>query len=358
MKNKFLLLVSVGFALFSMFFGSGNLVFPLQVGVESGGEVFAASLGVLITCVIFPLLGMFGIALYNGSVEAFFSLLGKRGTLLFSLVALGLMGPFGVLARCLTVIHGASVLLFPWLTLSATSFGICLVTYLLAVNKSRIVHVVGAWLTPFLLASIAAIVFFALHEASSQSMTSDALGAFKTGFFTGYQTMDLVAAFFFSGFVLAQLKSEGHTTSFFIKASCIAAGLLYSVYLALVTLGWLYAPLLANVPAQEMFGRVALASLGSFGAPLVAIAVVLACLTTAIALASLFAEFLNVKVFSRRLGEKRSLMATLVIAFFVSNLEFSGIANFLGPILEAAYPALIAVTLFNIYRAKSMRVVQ
>jgi len=75
MKKNSLLVVSVGFALFSMFFGSGNLVFPLQVGVESGGHYVLASLGVLLTCVIFPLLGMLGMMLYRGDVGAFFAFL-------------------------------------------------------------------------------------------------------------------------------------------------------------------------------------------------------------------------------------------------------------------------------------------
>lgn len=359
MKKELLVVVSTGFALFSMFFGSGNLVFPIGVGLESEGHYVIATFGVFWTCIIFPLLGMLGMTLYKGDIHEFFSCFGKKGAFLFSLLALSLMGPFGVLARCLTVIHGALLLIFPTASLPVTSFCMCIVLYFLAANKNRIVTVLGSILTPFLLLSIAAIVFFGLKDADvtfPESISSESFNAFKNGFFKGYQTMDLIASFFFSGFVIKHLyevnssKSEGGTAKLklFLKASVVGAALLYLVYFALVLLGWLYAPLLSNTPPQEMFGRIALESLGSFGAPCVCLAVIFACLTTAIALTSLFAEFLRTEVAHEKIGNPFSLLITLGIAFFVSTMEFSGIANFLGPILETMYPALITLTVINI----------
>lgn len=348
-----MVVLSTGFALFSMFFGSGNLIFPINVGVESEGHYIVASLGILATCVIFPLLGMIGMMLYKGNVEEFFSCFGKKGVLIFSFLALALMGPFGVLARCLTVIHGALLLLFPTSSLGMTSFFMCILIFLLTVNKNRIVTVLGSYLTPFLLLSIGAIVFFSLFEVSPVQYGGDkAFQAFTNGFFTGYQTMDLVASFFFSGFVIKHLYDlkcdEKKTLHLFLKSSVVGAFLLYLVYFALVLLGSLYAPHLESVAKEEMFGRVALYSLGNMGAPLVSLTVVFACLTTAIALTSMFAEFLKKEVTKDKLNHQASLLITLAIAFFVSNLEFSGIASFLGPILEAIYPALISLTIVNI----------
>lgn len=356
MKKEFLLIVSTGFALFSMFFGSGNLVFPLAVGVESKGHYVIASLGVLCTCVIFPLLGMLGMTLYKGDISVFFSCFGKKGSFLFSLIALSLMGPFGVLARCLTVIHGALLLIFPTISLAITSCFFCLVIYLLTVNKNKIVSILGTVLTPFLLVAIAVIIFFALNQTSlSQSANVESLEAFKTGFFKGYQTMDLIASFFFSGFVIKYLyqvstpnNDDESILKFFLKASLVGAALLYSVYFALVLLGWLYAPILSHTPPQEMLGKVAIESLGTMAAPCVGLVVILACLTTAIALTSLFADFLRNEVTQGKMGYRLSLITTLSIGFLVSNLQFSGIANFLAPILEAIYPALIILTLVNV----------
>lgn len=353
MNKELLVTLSTGFALFSMFFGSGNLVFPIRVGLESEGHYVLASLGVLCTCVLFPLLGMLGMTLYKGDTDKFFACFGKTGTFLFSLLALSLMGPFGVLARCLTVMHGALVLLFPALKLEVASMLLCIVIYFLTINKNKIVTLLGAYLTPFLLVAIALIVFFGLQHASlSVTLNDQYLPAFTNGFFTGYQTMDLVASFFFSGFVMqhlhrANLGKDSHVR-LFVKASLVGALLLYAVYFALVLLGWLYAPLLADTAPQELFGKIAFSALGTFAAPAVCLVVVLACLTTAIALTSLFADFLRRDVCKDAISNKLALGLTLGVAFAVSNLAFSGIANFLGPILETVYPALITLTVANI----------
>jgi LIVCS family branched-chain amino acid:cation transporter len=355
-KEKTLCVVSIGFALFSMFFGSGNLVFPIAVGQESEGHFITASLGVLSTCVIFPLLGMLGMTLYKGNIEEFFGCFGKKGIFLFSLLCLSLMGPFGVLARCLTVIHGALLMIFPSARLEFTSFLMCLILYFLTVNKNKIVTILGTILTPFLLLSIGAIVVFGLRQGNLvEPINNFGLEAFKNGFFKGYQTMDLVASFFFSGFVIKHLyQASGSETDkksrlmLFIKSSLVGAALLYVVYFSLVLLGWLYAPVLANSPPQEMFGRIAVEALGSMAGPCVGAAVIFACLTTSMALTSLFADFLRNEVSQEKISNKLALLITLAIAYFVSNLDFTGIASFLGPILETIYPALITLTIINI----------
>jgi len=355
MKKNWLV-VSTGFALFAMFFGSGNLVFPIAVGQESEGHFLMGSLGILLTGVLVPFLGVFGMMLYNGDLRSFFSCFGKTGTFWFSLFALSLMGPFGVLARCLTVMHGALQLLFNNLSLPMTSFILCAIIFGFTVNKSKIVSVLGNMLTPFLLVAIAVLAFFGLqHGVSSEMLNDGAFKAFTNGFFQGYQTMDLLAAFFFSTFVINYLKkafhdepNEGKSINVFLKASLVGGFILSSVYVALVMLGWSYSSVLVNQPPQAMLGMIAMEALGPFAAPVVCALIVLACLTTGIVLTSLFADFLRKEVSKEKLGNKQALLITLAIGFAISTLEFSGIAAFIGPILEATYPALIVLTIVNI----------
>lgn len=355
MKNKWLI-VSTGFALFSMFFGSGNLVFPITVGQESEGHYLLAALGILFTGVVVPFLGVLGMMLYKGDIYSFFNCFGKKGAFLFSFLALALMGPFGVFARCLTVAHGALLLLLPNASLPLTSLLMCIVIYFLTVNKNKIVTTLGTVLTPFLLLAIAMIAFFGLNQGTLPKITtSNGWNALKNGFFQGYQTMDLLAAFFFSQFVIKHLHSklssndgESSLLKHFYKSSLIGAGILSSVYFALVLLGWIYSPLLTHTPPQEMLGVIAIESLGTIAAPCVCLAVLFACLTTAIVLASLFADFLRSEVTKEKIGNKQALLISLGIGFIVSTFDFAGIARFLSPILEAVYPALIALTLVNI----------
>lgn len=355
MKHKGVV-VSTGFALFSMFFGSGNLVFPITVGQESEGHYWLAALGILFTGVVVPFLGVLGMLLYKGDIDSFFSCFRKRGTFLFSFLALALMGPFGVLARCLTVAHGALLLLFPTASLPVSSLLMCLVIYFMAVNKNKIVTTLGSVLTPFLLLAIGVIALFGLTKGvMPKAAPTQGWEALKNGFFQGYQTMDLLAAFFFSQFVIKHLQNrfagnhdEGSLLKHFCKSSLIGAGILSLVYCALVVLGWIYSPLLQGLPPQEMLGAIAIKSLGPIAAPCVCLAVLFACLTTAIVLASLFADFLRGQVFKEKLANKPALMVTLGIGFVVSTFDFAGISKFLGPVLEAVYPALIALTVVNI----------
>jgi branched-chain amino acid:cation transporter, LIVCS family len=351
MKKNWLV-VGTGFALFSMFFGSGNLVFPIAVGQLSEGKYLLAALGILLTGVIVPFLGVLGMMMHEGNISIFFRFLGKTGIFWFSFFALALMGPFGVFARCLTVVHGAVQLLAPNASLLVTSIVLCITVYLLTVNKTKIISILGIWLTPALLLSIGAIAFFGLKGGiPAETVNGESWAIFKNGFFQGYQTMDLLAAFFFSTFVIQQLKEKSKDASsikIFLKGTLIGAGILSVVYIALVTLGWAYAPVLVEVAPQEMLGRIAMSALGSFAAPCVCVAVILACLTTAIALATLFSDFLRTEVLRNKIGHKTSLTITLVIGILVSTLQFSGIAKFLGPLLEIVYPALIALTVANI----------
>jgi LIVCS family branched-chain amino acid:cation transporter len=342
-------LISTGLAFFSMFFGSGNLVFPILVGQESGASALFASIGIVLTGVLMPFLGTFGMMLYDGNITQFFRFFGKRGTLLLSFILLGLMGPFGVLARCFTVMHGALELLFGALPLAETCFFLCVCTFLLSLRKARILSTIGNWLTPLLVFLLALIAYFGFTGINSlPEVTKSPQEAFSIGFFQGYQLMDLLASFFFSSFVIARLKEQGNSLRTFFASSCIGMGLLSLVYVALVFLGALFEKECAGALPHELLGVITKATLGKYAVLCVGVTMLLACLTTAMALATLFSEFLQKDLCREKMPSSIALLITLSIGFFVSTFEFSGIARFLGPIVEMLYPVLILLTVINI----------
>ena len=334
-----------------MFFGSGNLVFPLIVGQTSQGHYLTALLGILLTGVLVPFLGILAMFLFNGDSNSFFKRLFPGAVFWFPLFALSLMGPFGVLARCITVAFGAFRLILPETPVWAFSLASCACIYLLTVKKNRIVSLIGVTLTPILLASLAAIAFFGIYQTSLPLASETGMWlSFKEGIYQGYQTMDLLAAFFFSVFIIKHLKeNENESMSDFFKASLVGAGLLSLVYAILVLLGSMYAPELNGVKPEEMLGFVAQQALGPFAAPVVCVTVILACFTTAIVLSSLFSDFLKTEVLKNRLNNATCLLITMAIAFGISTLEFAGIMKIIGPILEFTYPALIVFTITSIF---------
>lgn len=359
MKNRGIIF-STGLAMFSMFFGSGNLVFPLLVGQLSEGHYAIAALGILLTGVLVPFLGILAMLLFNGNQQEFFERLGRPAAFWIPLICLSIMGPFGVLARCITVAHGAFCLMVPSTPLWLFSMGSCLIVFLLTIRKNRIVPLLGSILTPLLILSLAAIVVCAILSVKMPLVTGEpgiAWASFKHGIFQGYQTMDLLAAFFFSAFVIKHLKNHkavqenpSHSLSIFLKSSCIGATLLASIYFFLVLIGAMYAPELISIPPQDMLGFIAQKTLGSLAAPFVCTAMILACCTTAIVLASLYADFLRKEISKKRIPQSISLIVTLVIAFFTSTLEFSGISRLIGPLLEVCYPALIVLAILSIFQ--------
>jgi branched-chain amino acid:cation transporter, LIVCS family len=95
---------------------------------------------------------------------------------------------------------------------------------------------------------------------------------------------------------------------------------------------------------------------GAHAGVLVCITIALACLTTAIALISAFSDFVQKEVFKEKITYEFTLVAALLLTFFISTFEFNGISAFLGPILQICYPGLIALTFLNIaYRLKNFR---
>ena len=75
--SKSKIIFTTGLAMFAMFFGSGNLVFPLRLGVESGDSYIASTIGFIITGVAMPFLGLFSVMLYKGDKNKYFGLFDK-----------------------------------------------------------------------------------------------------------------------------------------------------------------------------------------------------------------------------------------------------------------------------------------
>ena len=91
-------LLLVGFTLFSMFFGAGNLIFPPDLAARAGAQVIPAMAGFLISAVGLPVLGVAAVAV-SGGLEKLAGKVGGRFSLLFTLTAYLAIGPFLAIPR-------------------------------------------------------------------------------------------------------------------------------------------------------------------------------------------------------------------------------------------------------------------
>src|SRR3984893_3016927 len=95
--------IATGLVMFTMFFGAGNVVFPLALGQYAQDKNFYAILGLLITAVGVPFLGLIAMTLFNGDYKSFFDRIGKIPGFIVAAVILGLIGPFGAIPRCVAL---------------------------------------------------------------------------------------------------------------------------------------------------------------------------------------------------------------------------------------------------------------
>jgi branched-chain amino acid:cation transporter, LIVCS family len=346
--------LSTGLAMFSMFFGAGNVIFPLVIGQTAGNQTPFAISGLLLTAVGVPFLGLLAIVLFKGNYQNFFNRLGKVPGFLIAAFIMLLIGPFGGLPRCIALSY--ATLNHTWTSLPFEIFSslACLLIFLCTWKKSRIVDIVGTFLTPLLLLCLFVIVIAGLLTAEQLPASDWSAGdAFKHGLIEGYNTMDLLASFFFSSIIFNSLSkgkeySEKKIFSLAVQASCIGAALLGIVYIGFSLVAAYHADGLAFNGSGELLGALTLKILGPYAGLVASATIALACLTTAIALAAVFAEFLQKVITQGRISYFQSLLITLVLSYGVSTLEFSGIVALLSPVLQIVYPALILFTIANI----------
>lgn len=353
------IVLATGFAMFSMFFGAGNIVFPLAMGQHAESLMPFAFMGLVITAVGVPFLGLIAMTLFDGNYKNFFGRLGVWPGFIFAAIIMGLIGPFGAIPRCIALAYSTAHMYFPGLHLPSFSFVSCCLIFAFTFKKNRLLDILGYVLTPFLLLSLTIIIVKGLLEAHTLPQSDNSpLPIFFYGVNEGYKTMDLLGAFFFSSVVITGLKNDLFATNskdnlavltrVALKASVIGAVLLAVVYAGFSAVAAYNAPSLVGVPKDEMIGALSKSILGQYAGLVATLCVTLATLTTAIALSAVFAQFVHNDLTFGKVPYIPALIITLMIAFFVSTLHFTGIAAFLEPILQICYPAMIVLSIANI----------
>lgn len=354
--------LSTGLAMFSMFFGAGNVVFPLDLGRVAGNLNIYAILGLLITAVAVPFLGLLAMFLFNGDYEIFFKRIGRIPGFIVITFLMALIGPFMAMPRCVTLSFASLQIYFPNMSLFFFSFLFAFVLFVFTINRKKILDLLGKILSPVLIISLITLIIkgFISHP-NAVAVHSTKSRMFMHGLMEGYYTMDLLGAFFFSVVILLGLqRSFGHDFSLdnkknkktFFKVTFFSS-LLGGTLLALIYTGFsfvasYYSSALVLAQKDTALSVLAQAVLGPVGGIIANLAVILACLTTAMTLAAVFSEFLQKEILKNKLNYKTSLLFTLIATFAISNLGFMGIIHFSKPILLIGYPVLIILTVLNL----------
>lgn len=348
------LILTSGFAIFSMFFGSGNLTYPLLLGATSSSSFLGAFLGFFITSIIIPYLGLLTVIMYQGDRDRLFSPLGKIGKFLINFTILGLLGPFAVVPRCIILPHGCFQALFPSLGLMEFSAGFAILLGIMIWKKDKVMDLIAYILSPLKLTSIILLLIFGFYFGDDIANIDMSLDYFQDGATMGYQIMDLLASLLFATSIYEHLsKNNTNKENLFddaLKAITIGIILMSLAYFAFLYIGAQYSQYLMpfiNEP-QKMLPYIAQYALGDYGAPFISLVIAMSCLTTATILSSIFADFLKSDIFCNKISYGLAMFLTILTAFICAQTGFMAIFHFLGMILTYIYPFLICYTLFRI----------
>ena len=347
-------IIVVGFALFSMFFGAGNVIFPPYLGMEAGPQWLAGFSAYFIADIGLALLGVFAL-LRVGSSEAVTRRVGKVPSEILMCAIILCIGPMVAIPR--TSATTFEMAIAPHLSgVSPVLFSVLFFAVILAlcIKESAVVDIVGKILTPLLLLGLFAIIVKGIITPLGDiAALPQIANVAVTGIKAGYQTMDALAALPFGIIVLQSVASKGYDSGRkqfrVVSGAAVLAGiLLLAVYMGLAYLG-------ATVSAQYTgaIGRAQLimaiveALMGKVGMILFGVVVGLACVTTAIALtssaAAYFAELCRGKV-----SYKVFVIAICVFSAVVSNLGLDRIVAVTAPVLDVIYPPTLVLIFISL----------
>ena len=351
-------LLTASLAIFSMFFGAGNLIYPLGVGIASGENFWWGVTGFLTTAIILPLMGLVSIVLFDGDYEAFFGRLGRSFGFLMILFSMFVIGPLIAMPRIVTLTYEFLSPFMPSLPLSVFSIFFCFLTFIAIYKENRFMNILAYFISPTLLISLGIIIVKGYLAATSTftPITMSCSQIFASQAIVGYGTLDLLAALFFGSIVLMFLKKSCGSYSNYnlnklaiitIQSGFIACALIALIYVGIAFLGAFYGTCIAGNAAQ-LFMNVCSMVMGSHGSFLIAIATSFACYSTIMALAVVLAEFVQNKVTDNGISYTTSLVAVLVLTFIISCYGLDIIMKSSAPVINILYPAVITTVFCNL----------
>lgn len=341
--------IVMGLALFAMFFGAGNLIFPPTLGMDSG-ELWPLGLaGFLLTDVVLACLGIFAVNAAGGAVEAIEGSLGRRGGVLLSSVAVICLGALFAMPRTAATTYEMSI--EPWwgaqVGLLPFSLAFFVVVYLLAFRESRIMDIIGKFFTPTLVVGVLLLVGAGIVAPLGVAGAPETPLVFQDGIRAGYQTMDVLGTIAFSLVLMDSIRAHGYTQrrrqlSIVAVACLLSVALLAVLYGGLTYLGATAQGVGSGLGQAQLIVAVTYGLLGEFGVVVLGVVVALACITTAVALVGSTAAYFQ-QLLGGRVPYRVLLAIDCAIGVLVCNFGLDNIVELADPVLGVVCPPLIAV---------------
>lgn len=347
----------IGLAIFTMLFGAGNIIYPIKAGLSAGSSIYTTFIGFLITSVLLPILGLVTMILFDGDYKKFFDRIGKIPGSIAIAFCMFILGPLLVMPRCVTVPYDILSPFFPNINITIFSLIFCVVAFILAYKESKILDLMSKYISWILLGSIGFIITAGLYFAKTMTVqTASMQDIFLDQLLQGFQTLDLIGSLFFAYIIVRLIKLNAKSenlSSKKIAVMCLKGGIVSGLfmtafYIGLGLLGAYYGDIVHSaMNGAEIFRTITMHVVGNYGVIILVIGVLMACISTLVALAAVFSEYLRNDLLCNKINYIQSLSITLLVTTFISNFGLSNILKFGVPIINFGYPIIVVITLCN-----------
>lgn len=338
------------FALFSLFFGAGNLILPPFLGYNAGSSWWVVLLGFIISAVVIPILAIYGHARLQGTMLDF----AKKVSPLFALL-------YGVIVYAISIALPAprtasvtyEMAIQPYfdissLTLSSLYFILVLVFVL---NRSKMMDIVGKYLTPAILIILAIVIGVGLFGEYEPMRASIFDNTITSGILEGYQTFDAIGGVVVGGVIVISLGFKNSTPTEnkrIITQGGIIAGLgLLFIYGGLIYLGALRSGGAEVTDRTALLSMLSVDTLGAVGSRVLAVLVSLACFTTAVGIVTGTSDFVKEIFNNSQLAYNITAVLGCVLGVVMGQLDVMSIIAVAVPALMFIYPITIVLIILN-----------
>lgn len=356
--------ILIGSLLFGLFFGAGNLIFPVQLGQLAGSNTPLATLGFLITGVGLPMLGVIASALsQSDSLFHMAKPISVPYAVFFTCALYLTIGPLFAIPRTATVAF--EVGMHPFIAEGQLTIGLLIfslfffsLTLYFSLRPARILDWVGKYLTPTFLALLSILLVTTFikpmgHVNMYLPQGNYVNNSFFMGFLDGYNTMDALASLAFAIIIISNIQKLGVKKPGSIAIETCKSGLVSVIGMAVIysSLAYMGATSLDSVGRGDNGGiilsMVSNHYFGFIGQVLLAGIVGLACLKTAIGLITSCAEMFS-KMFPRSMTYRSYAILFTFFSFGIANMGLNNIIQLSIPVLMFLYPLAITLILLSL----------
>jgi len=354
----------IGSLLFGLFFGAGNLIFPVQMGQEAGNHIFAATIGFLITGVGLPMLGIIASAISKS--ESLFDMarpISSRYASIFTCLLYLTIGPLFAIPRTATVAFEVGI--HPFISDEYLKLGLIIFSFIFfaftiyfSLKPGQILDWVGKYLTPIFLVLLSILLIATFVSSMGQVSEYPAQGNYAaqplfTGLLDGYNTMDALASVAFAIIIISNIQKLGIKDSRPITIETCKSGLVSVVGMAIIygSLAYMGATSLGSVSRADNGGSIlSMVSnhyFGVVGKVLLAAIVGIACVKTAIGLITSCSEMFS-EMFPKSISYKKYAIAFTLFSFIIANFGLNNLIQISIPVLMFLYPLVITLILLSL----------